>query len=200
MLLILAFAVGLASSLVDARIPMAPTRGTQAPIEQRWLLLLALTVLLLVAGAMMDIFSAIALLVPLLQPLALAYDGHPVHRGILFVANVELGHLTPPTRTAAGAGPPRRRPDAAHPRRRRATDHLYPAAHPGHPGARPRRVNGATAPGWRPGGAAQDRSGGDESEPALNRAAAPARTTGAQVTVVTVVERPDLTPTPHVLP
>lgn len=58
--------------------------------------LLALNLLLLVVGCLMDVYSAIAVVVPLVAPLGLAFGIDPVHLGILFIANLELGFLTPP--------------------------------------------------------------------------------------------------------
>ena len=68
----------------------------QATLESKWTFLLALNLLLLVVGCLMDIFSAIAVVVPLIAPLGLAFGIDPVHLGIIFIANLELGFLTPP--------------------------------------------------------------------------------------------------------
>jgi C4-dicarboxylate transporter DctM subunit len=69
---------------------------TQANIESRLLFLLALNLFLIVVGCLMDIFSALVVIVPLIIPIAQVFDVHPVHLGIIFVANLELGYLTPP--------------------------------------------------------------------------------------------------------
>jgi C4-dicarboxylate transporter DctM subunit len=58
--------------------------------------LLALLIFLLILGAILDIFSAIILVVPLILPVASQYNVHPVHLGIIFLATMELGYLTPP--------------------------------------------------------------------------------------------------------
>jgi len=65
-------------------------------IHSRWVFLLAVNVLLLVVGCLMDVFSAIVVVVPLLVPLGTAFGIDPVHLGIVFLANLELGYLTPP--------------------------------------------------------------------------------------------------------
>ena len=65
-------------------------------ISSKILFLIALNLLLLVIGCLMDIYSAIVVMVPLLIPVATAYGIHPVHLGIIFLANLELGYLTPP--------------------------------------------------------------------------------------------------------
>jgi C4-dicarboxylate transporter DctM subunit len=95
-LLILGVALGLTSYLVDAQVPMHLLEWAQTHIGSQWVFLLALNLLLLVVGCLMDIFSAIAVVVPLIVPLALAYGVDPVHLGIIFIANLELGFLTPP--------------------------------------------------------------------------------------------------------
>ena len=71
---------------------------TQAHVGSRWLFLLCLNLFLLLVGTVMDIFSAIVVVAPLLLPLAVLpqYNINPVHLGIIFVANLELGYLHPP--------------------------------------------------------------------------------------------------------
>ena len=95
-LVILAVAVGLTNYLVNAQIPMQLVEWTKAHVESRIMFLLALNVFLLLVGTVMDIFSAIVVVVPLIVPLALAYDVSLVHLGIIFIANLELGYLHPP--------------------------------------------------------------------------------------------------------
>ena len=95
-LLILGVALGLTNYLVDARIPeLAVDWGRQA-FDSRWTFLIALNVFLLAAGCLLDIFSATVVLVPLLLPLGVAFGVDPLHLGIIFLANMELGYLTPP--------------------------------------------------------------------------------------------------------
>jgi tripartite ATP-independent transporter DctM subunit len=95
-LLILGVALGLTSYLVDAEVPMRLLEWSEANLGSRWTFLLMLNLLLLVVGCLMDIFSAIAVVVPLIAPLGLAFGVDPVHLGIVFIANLELGFLTPP--------------------------------------------------------------------------------------------------------
>jgi tripartite ATP-independent transporter DctM subunit len=95
-LVILAVAAGLTNYLVDAQIPTQLIDWTQAHIHSHIGFLLALNVFLLLVGTLMDIFSAIVVVVPLLLPLAQIYEINPVHLGIIFVANLELGFLHPP--------------------------------------------------------------------------------------------------------
>jgi C4-dicarboxylate transporter DctM subunit len=94
--LILAVAAGLTDYFVFADIPSRLVAWTQAHIHSKMAFLLFLNVFLLVVGTLMDIFSAIVVVVPLLLPLAEIYGVNPVHLGIIFVANLELGFLHPP--------------------------------------------------------------------------------------------------------
>ncbi len=95
-LLILGVALGLTNYLVDARIPERAVDWVTGTVHSRWLFLLLLNLFLLVAGCFLDIFSATVVLVPILLPLAAAFGVDPVHLGIIFLANLELGYLTPP--------------------------------------------------------------------------------------------------------
>ncbi len=95
-LLILSMALGFTNYLIDARIPDLALEWVQTHIESKIVFLLALNALLLVVGCMMDIFSAILVVVPLITPMGAAFGVDPVHLGIIFLANLELGYLTPP--------------------------------------------------------------------------------------------------------
>jgi tripartite ATP-independent transporter DctM subunit len=95
-LLILGMALGLTNFLVDAGIPDAAIEWVQGVIPNKWVFLLALNVFLFAAGALMEIYAAIVVLVPLLLPVALSYGVDPVHFGIIFLASMEMGFLCPP--------------------------------------------------------------------------------------------------------
>jgi tripartite ATP-independent transporter DctM subunit len=95
-LLILGVALGFTNYLVDAQIPMRALDWVTATIHSRWLFLLLLNGFLLIVGCLMDIFSAIVVVVPLIVPMGEAFGVDPVHLGIIFLANLELGYLTPP--------------------------------------------------------------------------------------------------------
>lgn len=95
-LLILGVALGFTNYLIDAQIPDHALEWVQSHIESKYVFLLVLNALLLVVGCMMDIFSAILVVVPLIAPMGEAYGIDPVHLGIIFLANLELGYLTPP--------------------------------------------------------------------------------------------------------
>ncbi len=95
-MLILGMALGLTNYLVDAGIPDLATDWVQSVTQNKWVFLLALNVFLFAAGALMEIYAAIVVLVPLLLPLAASYGIDPVHFGIIFLANMEMGFLCPP--------------------------------------------------------------------------------------------------------
>ncbi|MGE5837497.1 MAG: TRAP transporter large permease subunit [Acidobacteriota bacterium] len=95
-LLILGVAAGLTDYFMDADVPTHLIQWTQSHVHSRIVFLLALNVFLLLVGTVMDIFSAIVVVVPLILPLANVYQINPVHLGIIFIANLELGFLHPP--------------------------------------------------------------------------------------------------------
>ena len=95
-LILLSAAMGITSYIVDAQIPDALVAWVKTHIESPVLFLLALNGLLIVVGCLVDIFSAIVVLAPLLVPMATAFGIHPVHLGVIFLSNLELGYLTPP--------------------------------------------------------------------------------------------------------
>ncbi|MBD3344035.1 MAG: TRAP transporter large permease subunit [Chitinivibrionales bacterium] len=95
-LIILAVANGLSYFIIDAEVPMSLAAWCKENIQSKYVFLILLNIALLITGCFMDIFSAIMVVVPLIIPLAEAYGIHPVHLGIIFLANLELGYLTPP--------------------------------------------------------------------------------------------------------
>jgi len=95
-MIILGVALGLTNYLIIDQVPMHALEWVKAYIESPWLFLLAINVLLIVVGALMDIYSAIIVIVPLIVPMAAAYGVDPVHLGIIFMANAQLGYLMPP--------------------------------------------------------------------------------------------------------
>jgi C4-dicarboxylate transporter, DctM subunit len=95
-LLILGVALGFTNYLVDAEVPSRLIDWVQMHVQSKYLFLLLLNIALLVVGALMDIFAAILVVVPLLKPLAAAYSIDPVQMGVIFIANLELGYLHPP--------------------------------------------------------------------------------------------------------
>jgi tripartite ATP-independent transporter DctM subunit len=95
-LIILGVALGFTNYLVDAEIPARAVEWVKGAIESPLLFLLLLNIFLLLVGCLMDIFSAIVVVVPLIIPMGEAFGIHPVHLGVIFLANLELGYLTPP--------------------------------------------------------------------------------------------------------
>jgi len=95
-LIILGTALGLTNYLIDAEVPNSIFEWIQKWIGSRFVFLVLLNVFLLIVGCMMDIFSAILVVMPLILPVAKAYEVNPVHLGIIFLANLEIGYFTPP--------------------------------------------------------------------------------------------------------
>ncbi len=95
-LIILGVAMGFTSYLVDAEVPSQVLEWVQSGIESKIIFLLALNLFLLVVGCLMDIFSALLVVVPLILPIGKHFGIDPIHLGIIFLANLELGFLTPP--------------------------------------------------------------------------------------------------------
>ncbi len=95
-LIILGVAMGLTSYLVDAQIPSLLLDWVKTTISSKFIFLFMLNILLLAVGCLMDIFSAIIVIVPLIMPLGIHFGIDPIHLGIIFIANLELGFLTPP--------------------------------------------------------------------------------------------------------
>ncbi|MEZ4461917.1 MAG: TRAP transporter large permease subunit [bacterium] len=95
-LIILGVALGLTNYLVQEQVPMKILAFIQQHIDNKFTFLLLLTVFLLIVGCLMDIFSAIVVVVPLITPIAAEYGVDPIHLGIIFLANLEIGYITPP--------------------------------------------------------------------------------------------------------
>ena len=95
-MLILIAALALKDYMVLAEVPQTLRDLMTAHISDPLTFLLLLNVFLLVVGCLMDIFSAILVVVPLIVPLAVAYGIHPVHLGVIFLTNLEIGYSTPP--------------------------------------------------------------------------------------------------------
>lgn len=95
-LVILAAAFGLTNYLIDAEVPMNLLEWMQGAFSSKWTFLLALNVFLLIVGSLMDIFSALIVVVPLIVPIAEGYGVNLTHLGIIFLTNLEIGYSTPP--------------------------------------------------------------------------------------------------------
>lgn len=95
-LAILGVALGFTNYLVDAEVPQRLLVWMQTWIHSREAFLLMLNLFLLVVGCLMDIFSAIIVVVPLIVPVAASFGVDPLHLGVIFLTNLEIGYLTPP--------------------------------------------------------------------------------------------------------
>ena len=95
-LLILCCALGLTNYLVDEEIPLKILELMKELISNKYVFLLFLNIFLLGVGAMMDIFSAIIVIVPLILPIAEEFGVHPIHLAMIFLTNLEIGYITPP--------------------------------------------------------------------------------------------------------
>jgi len=94
-LLILGVALGFTNYLIDAQIPGRAVEWVTGTVHSKVAFLLALNLCLLLVGCVMDMFSAIVVVVPIIVPLGMAFGVDPTHLGIIFLANMELGLLTP---------------------------------------------------------------------------------------------------------
>jgi len=95
-LIILGVSLASTNYIIDIELPEQLFNTIREHIDSRWAFLALLNLFLLGVGMMLDIFSALVILVPLLVPVAISYGIHPVHLGILFLANMQLGYFTPP--------------------------------------------------------------------------------------------------------
>lgn len=95
-LVILAAAMGFTALLIDAQIPQIALEYIQSNISSKYTFLLLLNLFLLITGSLLDIFSAIIIVVPLIVPISEVYGINPLHLGIIFLANLEIGYMTPP--------------------------------------------------------------------------------------------------------
>ncbi len=95
-LIILAAAMAYTSYLIDAEIPNRLLGLMEQYISSRVVFLILLNIFLLAVGCMVDMFSALIVVVPIILPLAQSYDVHPIHLGMIFLTNLEIGYSTPP--------------------------------------------------------------------------------------------------------
>jgi len=95
-IMILGVALALTNFLIDAEVPTLLFDWMKANIESKYTFLILLNIFLLVLGAILDIFSALVIMIPLIVPVALGFGIHPVHLGIIFLANMQVGFFTPP--------------------------------------------------------------------------------------------------------
>ncbi len=95
-LIILGFAYGLTQYFIDIQFEQHILEFVKSSISSKIIFLLILNILLLIIGCLMDVYSAIIVVVPLIAPIALQFGIDPIHLAIIFIANLELGYITPP--------------------------------------------------------------------------------------------------------
>lgn len=95
-LIILSLSLASTNYMIDTEVPSRIFEAIRETVDDRMTFLILLNLFLLAVGMMLDIFSALVILVPIMLPVAIAYGVHPVHFGIIFLANMQLGYLTPP--------------------------------------------------------------------------------------------------------
>ena len=94
--LIIVLAIAFNKFLAEQYIPQNAAAWMQAHVSNKWQFLILVNIFLLGLGCVMEIISAILIVAPLLAPIAMSYGIHPLHFGIMFIVNLELGYLTPP--------------------------------------------------------------------------------------------------------
>ncbi len=95
-LIIMGATFGLTNYMVDAEIPMVILDTMKGLITSKFLFLFILNIFLLIVGCFLDIYSALLVTIPLILPISNSYGISPVHLGIIFLTNLEIGYLTPP--------------------------------------------------------------------------------------------------------
>ena len=95
-LIILGVSLALTNYMIDTEVPMRLFESIKDHVDSKWTFLILLNIFLLVLGMMLDIFSALVIIVPIIFPIAMSYGINPVHLGIVFLANMQLGYFTPP--------------------------------------------------------------------------------------------------------
>lgn len=95
-LIILGVSLASTNVLIDAEVPTRLFDAIRAHVDSRLTFLVLLNLFLLVLGTMLDIFSALVIVIPIILPVAVGYGIHPVHLGIVFLANMQIGYFTPP--------------------------------------------------------------------------------------------------------
>ncbi len=95
-LIILSVSLASTSYMIDTEVPLRLFELIRGQVTDKWTFLILLNCFLLVLGMMLDIFSAIVIIVPIILPIAIGYGIHPVHLGIVFLANMQIGYITPP--------------------------------------------------------------------------------------------------------
>jgi C4-dicarboxylate transporter DctM subunit len=95
-LIILAVSLALTNYMIDTEVPTRMFETIKTYVDSKWTFLILLNLFLLALGLMLDIFAALVIIVPIIFPIAMSYGIHPIHLGIIFLANMQIGYFTPP--------------------------------------------------------------------------------------------------------
>lgn len=95
-LVILGVSLASTNYMIDQEVPTRVFETIREFVDSKWTFLILLNIFLLVLGMMLDIFAALVIMVPIILPVAIAYGVHPLHLGIVFLANMQIGYFTPP--------------------------------------------------------------------------------------------------------
>ena len=95
-LIILAVSLASTNYLIDTEVPLRLFEFVKSRIDSQLTFLMLLNIFLLMLGMILDVFSALVIMVPLILPMAVGYGIHPIHLGIIFLANMQIGYFTPP--------------------------------------------------------------------------------------------------------
>jgi len=95
-LIILAVSLASTNYLIDTEVPVRLFEFVKSKIDSQLTFLMLLNIFLLLLGMILDVFSALVIMVPLILPMAVGYNIHPIHLGIIFLANMQIGYFTPP--------------------------------------------------------------------------------------------------------
>ncbi len=95
-LIILGVSLALTNYMIDTEVPQHLFDTIKTHVDSKYTFLILLNIFLLILGLMLDIFSALVIIVPIIFPIAMSYGINPVHLGIIFLANMQIGYFTPP--------------------------------------------------------------------------------------------------------
>jgi tripartite ATP-independent transporter DctM subunit len=95
-LIILAVSLASTNYLIDTEVPVRLFEFVKSRIDSQLTFLMLLNIFLLMLGMVLDVFSALVIMIPLILPMAVGYGIHPIHLGIIFLANMQIGYFTPP--------------------------------------------------------------------------------------------------------
>ncbi|UCB53921.1 MAG: TRAP transporter large permease subunit [Thiotrichales bacterium] len=95
-LIILAVSLASTNYLIDTEVPVRLFEFVKSKIDSQLTFLMLLNIFLLMLGMILDVFSALVIMIPLILPMAVGYGIHPIHLGIIFLANMQIGYFTPP--------------------------------------------------------------------------------------------------------